>query len=158
MKILFPLMASILLVLLIACSDDEPADRGNQQQASSDQLSIPRNATRQSSANTGIPNIADLEEDKPLLMAQRLHGQAVEPGNGLELPIFATDRSDYQQSLRLIAKDSTDEQYQKLDAALKWLLINDLSILNDEQRLFEKIHGMTGNEVLAMVAEQIAGR
>lgn len=155
-----PLLAALSLVaVLAACSDDDQAQfEQSPSTAPAAQEGVRSAPRRQAPVAERVPHVSELDADKPLLEAARLHGGQDGPGNGLELPIFASDRAEYRESLRLIAEDSSDEQYQQLDAALKWLLINDSSIMNDEQRLFETVHGKTGSEVLALVADQITRR
>lgn len=80
------------------------------------------------------------------------------PGDGLNLVIFASDRQEYNESLRMIAEQTSDTQFQQLDAAMRYLMINDPSIMNDEQRLFEAVNGKTGMEVLQMTADLVNNR
>jgi hypothetical protein len=76
----------------------------------------------------------------------------------MEMIIYAADRREYRESLQLIAEQSSDEKFQQLDAALRYLMINDPSIMNDEQRLFEFINGKTGTEILQITADLLDNR
>jgi len=152
------LVSTVLLSAVLAgCSggDEAPAEEASAERSA---VGVPRQAPR-STRGSDVPHVSELDADKPLLEAPRLRGGGEsESSDGLDLVLFASDRTEYRDSLRLIAENSSDEQFQQLDAALKWLLINDTSIMNDEQRLFETINGMTGTEVLALVAQRLADR
>ncbi|GAB4172541.1 MAG: hypothetical protein Kow0020_07610 [Wenzhouxiangellaceae bacterium] len=143
----------IALITLTGCGGGETPSAEPESPAASN-LQAKKPAPR-----TATPAAAPrASETKPLLSAPRLKGEQSEPGNGLELVIWAGDRAQYEESLREIAAQTNDEQYQQLDAALRWMLINDRRVMNKEERLFELINGKTGMEVLQMVAEELNSR
>ena len=147
-------LTCVVLALLITsgCSDHQD-DRQVGQQKPSAELAVnrtPPNTTGSYSDQDTSEKAPIGDSQKPLVSAPRLRGQAEAEGNGLDFIIFAGDREQYAESLQIIAESTTDEQYQQLDAAIRWLLINDPSIMNKEDRLFEQIDGKTGTEILQM--------
>lgn len=155
-KILFASLASVML--LAACSKEpEPSA---QPESTASTKEFPKRAAPRADRNptASSAEIAPAEDDQPLIAAPRLYGQSPVPGDGLNLMIFASNRQEYKESLRLIAEQTSDEQFQQLDAAIRYLMINDPSIMNDEQRLFEAINGKTGMEVLQMTADLLNNR
>jgi hypothetical protein len=161
MKSKYFLLTCFLAGLLVACSsaDDNEPPATESSTVPAPEIRAARQESRTAAqTRTNPPTLAELDDEKPLLEAARLHGASEAPGTGLDLLIFASDRREYRESLALIAENSSDEQYQQLDAALRWLLINDPSIMNDEQRLFTAINGKSGSEILEMVVEKLGQR
>lgn len=156
MSIRITILSMTLLFLVIGCSSEpEPAAP----EPSRSIETAPRSAPSVSSRAAPAASTASQVEDNLELIAKpRLTGRSPVPGNGLETVIFATTREEYAESLSMIAEETSDEQYQQLDAALRWLMINDASIMNDEARLFERINGKTGTEILQMTADQVQNR
>jgi len=156
--LIFPATA-LAIGILAGCSGGD-SDSADGSETASDQSSVQSNPIPRGSSTTRerLPDVTELDDDKPVIAAPRLRGGSETDAGGLDLVIFASGRKEYRDSLRLIAEGSTDKQFQQLDAALRWLLINDPSIMNNEQRLFEAINGKTGNQVLDMVAERVNAR
>ena len=155
--LIFP--ATVLAIgILAGCSGGE-SDSADGTESASDRSVQSNPIPRGSSASRErLPDVTELDDDKPIIEAPRLRGSSETDAGGLDLVIFASGRQEYRDSLRLIAEGSTDTQFQQLDAALRWLLINDPSIMNNEQRLFDTVNGKTGNQVLELVAERVNGR
>lgn len=147
----------VAAALLTACSNDPESTAQSEQAPESGELSVNRTAPDRSAPE---PQTARSEDrDQPLISAPRVRGQAEsEDGGGMEMIIYAADRREYQESLQLIAEQTTDRQFQQLDAALRYLMINDPSIMNNERRLFEFINGKTGAEIMQATAELLENR
>jgi len=154
--------AAIALILsaivLAACSNEQASQ--NEASESPDDLMVNRSAPETSARVPAPRPAAPAEEsERPLIEAPRIRGQAeASDGSGMDLIIYAADRREYQESLQLVAEQSTDSEFQQLDAALRYLMINDPSIMNDEKRLFEFINGKTGEEILQATANLLDDR
>jgi len=152
-------LVGILLVslLLLGCSEDQDADSAQAENESSE-ISVNRSAPSRTARAPAAPAAAP-SVDEPLISAPRLKGQAeTSDGSGMDMIIYASDRREYQESLQLIAEQSTDQQFQQLDAALRYLMINDPSIMNKEQLLFEFVNGKTGTEIMQATADLLKAR
>ena len=153
------LIASLASVLLLAGCGKEPEPVAEPESTGS-ALELPQRAAPRADRNrpAATPEVVQPEDDQPLSAAPRIKGESPVPGDGLNLVIFASDRQEYNESLRMIAEQTSDTQFQQLDAALRYLMINDPSIMNNEQRLFETINGKTAMEVLQMTADLVNNR
>ena len=143
--------------MLTACSDDPESTAQTDEAPDSGAVSVNRTAPARSAPEQ--PAASPDDREQPLISAPRIRGQGEsEDGGGMDMIIYAADREEYQESLQLIAEQTTDRQFQQLDAALRYLMINDPSIMNDEQRLFEFINGKTGTEIMQATSERLKNR
>jgi len=86
----------------------------------------------------------------------RLEGTATEEGYGLTMIVDGSSPQAFQQSLEMIAEDTSEEQYRSLDSALRFLRVNSPQGWEGAASLYASLDGMTGEEIIEH-AMQIRG-
>ncbi|NEZ04089.1 hypothetical protein G4Y73_07975 [Wenzhouxiangella sp. XN201] len=143
-----------VLVLAVACGQsEEPAVEAEteaaQEQSTDSDREIRRSAEREEPAELPRRDQVDPEKKIP-----RMEGEAEEEGYGLTMVVDGSSPQAFQESLELIAMDTTSSQYQQLDAALRYLGTYDSSAWGGGMSaLYKSLDGMTGEEIIQRAQE-----
>jgi len=138
------LVITMTAAFLAACGDKPAPDSGDNE-SSSPQM-IERKA---SGAEAEQAEQAQFKQ--PSTTNQALidnEGRLAEDGSGLELVINATDAAEFSDSLRWIAEDSSKEQFDRLETALRVIRTYHPQVLGSEERMLQLVDGKTGNELI----------
>lgn len=152
---------TILSVLLLAAAcgqDEEPAveeetEVAQEQQSTDDGREIRRSSEREEPAELPRRDQVDPEKKIP-----RMQGEAEEEGYGLTMVVDGSSPQAFQESLELIAMDTTPEQYRQLDSALRYLGTYDPAAWSGMPALYESLDGMTGEEIIERARERREAR
>jgi len=150
---------SILSVLLLATacgqSDEPAAESGETAQAetTAEQREVRRERERAEPQELPRRNEVD-----PAKKIPKIEATAEQDGYGLTMVVDGSSPEAFQESLELIAMDTTQEQYRQLDSALRYLGTYDPAAWGGMAALYESLDGMTGEEIIAHAREQRAKR
>ena len=105
MKMNLKIALILSAAVLAACGGDEQQP---EQPATSNSAveSAPRTAPRSTADQRGDAAAVNQADQEELIAAPRLTGESPVAGDGLNLLVFASDRAEYQESLRLIAEQT----------------------------------------------------
>lgn len=140
-RILVIIMAAAFLA---ACGDKPATDAGE------DQSSSPQMIERKAATPKPEP-AAESQFKQPSTSNQAMienEGRLTEDGSGLDLVINATDAAAFSDSLRWIAEDTSKEQFDRLETALRVIRTYHPQVLGSEERMMHLVDGKTGNELI----------
>jgi hypothetical protein len=138
---------SALLLLSTGCSDDPAPNEQTDTETSSPEM-VQREAPADSTRTTGT---ASAQED--FSVVPDVSGRLEQEGAGLDTVIDASSKQAYAESLRWIAEDASQEQMRRLERSIRFIHMYDPTIYTSEQRLMDRIDGMTGAEIIELARE-----
>lgn len=146
--------------LLIACrSEPEPPPEPTAEAAPAAQTQ-PRREVRQREPEPAAP-VRDTSTLPPLQDPSRqlpsLRGELAEDGWGLEHLIDGSSPAAFAQSLELIASDTSVQQYQEFNSALRYLQTYSLAT-RDLASFYRTLDNLSANEVIERAREQQRAR
>ena len=72
-------------------------------------------------------------------------------GDGMELPLDGSSLDAWDASMARVKRHSTEASYTTLENAIDYLLVYDLEVQRDKEKLAAKLDGLTGYEVVDKV-------
>ena len=72
-------------------------------------------------------------------------------GDGMEIPLDGTSLEAWDASMARVKRHSTEASFTTLNNAIDYLLVYDLEVKRNKEKLVAKLDGLTGNEVVAKV-------
>lgn len=147
-------MKKILCILSVAflavgCgSDEQPAEEKTeaaQEQPAETEREVVRRSERQEEESQPLPRRDEVDPEKRI---PRIKGDAQEEGYGLTMVVDGSSAQAFQESLELIAMDTSQAQYDNLDAALRFLATYDTAAWSGLPNLYKTLDGMTGEEII----------
>lgn len=137
-----------LAFLVAGCGQEEapaePTAETSQEQANDDQREI----VRREESRTEAQPLPRRDEENPEKRIPRMEGEAEEEGYGLTMIVDGSSPEAFKDSLELIAMDTSDQQYQQLDSALRFLGTYDTAAWQGLPNLYSSLDGMTGEEII----------
>ncbi|MDZ7791007.1 MAG: hypothetical protein U5L08_11055 [Xanthomonadales bacterium] len=135
--------------LVIGCGSDEQAPAEEtaqpaQEEAAQDERTV-RRSEEPAQESQPLPR---RDREDPEKRIPRIEGEATEEGYGLTMVVDGSSPEAFQESLELIAMDTSQEQYRKLDAALRFLGTYDTAAWSGLPNLYKTLDGMTGEEII----------
>ena len=73
-------------------------------------------------------------------------------GDGMEIPLDGTSLEAWYASMARVKRHSTEASFTTLNNAIDYLLVYDLEVKRDKEKLVAKLDGLTGYEVVAKVS------
>lgn len=139
--------------LAIGCGTDDPSGaeettQASEEAATDNQREIVRREERQEQPEEPVSR-AETDPEKKI---PRIDGTAEEEGYGLTMVVDGSSPEAFQESLELIAMDTSKEQYRRLDAALRFLGTYDTAAWSGLPNLYKTLDGMTGEEIIERAA------
>lgn len=92
---------------------------------------------------TGSKTAANLPTEAEI---QELYG-----GDGMKIPLDGSSLENFEASLELVKKHSTEDSFTTLRNSIQYLLVYDLEVRRNREALAAKLNGRTGEEVKSMV-------
>lgn len=137
-----------LALLAVGCGQsDEPA--AEQPEPAVEQAAAPsERQVRRSTQREATAELPRREEQDPGKNIPRFEGEAEQDGYGLTMVVDGSTPQAFQESLELIAMDTTSDQYSQLDSALRFLGTYDQTSWAGLDNLYESLDGMTGEEII----------
>lgn len=144
-----------LALVLTACGEEEtPPPEESPQTAQEESSSNEREIRRSDDQGREEPEaLPRRDQEDPSKKIPRLEGEAEEGGYGLTMVIDGSSPEAFQESLELMAMDTSEEQYQQLDSALRYLGTYDTAAWSGLPDLYENLDGMTGEEIIERARE-----
>ena len=136
--------------LAIGCGADDPAptekpEEKAQTQSSDSGRKIVRRGERQDREPESLQRRDSVDPEKKI---PRVEGEAQEEGYGLTMVLDGSSPQAFQESLELIAMDTSKAQYQKLDSALRFLGTYDTAAWSGLPSLYKSLDGLTGEDII----------
>lgn len=136
--------------LAVGCGSDEqpPAEESTQaaqEQPAETDREVVRRSERQQEESQPLPRRDDVDPEKRI---PRMEGEAQEEGYGLTMVVDGSSAEAFQESLELIAMDTSQAQYRQLDSALRFLATYDTAAWSGLSNLYKTLDGMTGEEII----------
>ena len=72
-------------------------------------------------------------------------------GDGMDIPLDGSSLAAFDASMARVKRHSTEANYTTLSNAIDYLLVYDLEVNRNKEKLVAKLDGLTGNEVIAKV-------
>lgn len=140
-KLIFPIAASLLL---FGCGQDEPEAPSEPEAAeqATDQRES-RREVRRAEEPSSEPAPDRNEKKVPVL-----EGQAETEGHGLTMIMDGSSPEAFEESLSLVAQDTSKEQYRKLDQAIRHLEVYSSAGWSGKASLYKSLDGMTAEEII----------
>ncbi|WP_147306604.1 MULTISPECIES: hypothetical protein [unclassified Wenzhouxiangella] len=140
--------------LAIGCGTDEQpppeeTTQAAQEESADDQREIVRRDERQQEEEPESLRDRDADPEKKI---PRIDGSADEEGYGLTMVVDGSSPEAFQESLELIAMDTSKDQYRQLDSALRFLGTYDTAAWKGLPNLYKTLDGMTGEEIIERAA------
>ncbi len=152
-KLILPLATALILA---GCGSDNDEVETTASETAQDAAAAPardtapemesRRDVRRSRDQEITPQLAEPEE--PARSVPRMQGSAETDGYGLTMIVDGSSTAAFEQSLELIAEDTTAEQYRQLDAAIRYLRAYSSSAWGDLENLYATLDGKTGEEII----------
>ena len=145
-RFILPIAATLILA---GCgSDSDEIETAVQEEAAEPTTQTqPRREVRREEERMEVPartpQSDDVERNIP-----RIQGSATEEGYGLTMIVDGSSPQAFQQSLELMAEDTTQEQYRQLDSALRYLRAYSPEAWQGTPNLYASLDGMTGEEII----------
>lgn len=139
--------------LAVGCGSDEPAPAEETNQSAQEEAGQDERTVRRSESEQETQPLPRRDREDPEKRIPRIAGEATEEGYGLTMVVDGSDPEAFQESLELIAMDSSEEQYRRLDAALRFLGTYDTAAWSGLPNLYKTLDGMTGEEIIERAEE-----
>lgn len=149
-------------MLLAACGSEEPDEPATEPQpepqAEAEPRRDPNRVQRQNTTRDKIgPSPDSFDQDRQELLP-RVTGQQQEEGYGLTMVVDGSSPEAFHQSLQWIAEDTSEEQYQKLASAVRYLRMYSSVAQESHAALYESLDGMTGEQIIERGEEIVERR
>ena len=72
-------------------------------------------------------------------------------GDGMELPMDGSSLEAWDASMARVKRHATEASYTTLNNAITYLLVYDLEVRRNKEKLVAKLNGLTGYEIVAKV-------
>ena len=72
-------------------------------------------------------------------------------GNGMEIPLDGSSLAAFDASMAMVKRHSEPDDYTSLENSIEYLLVYDLEVKRNKEKLAAKLDGLNGYEVIAKV-------
>jgi len=135
--------------LVIGCgADEQPPAEETTEAAQGQPADSERDVVRRGEREQEPEPLERRDTVNPERKIPRIEGEAEEEGYGLTMVLDGTSPEAFQESLELIAMDTSREQYRQLDSALRFLGTYDTAAWSGLPNLYKTLDGMTGEEII----------
>lgn len=135
--------------LVIGCgADEQPPAEETTEAAQEQPADSERDVVRRGEREQEPEPLERRDTVNPEKKIPRIEGEAEEEGYGLTMVLDGTSPEAFQESLELIAMDTSREQYRQLDSALRFLGTYDTAAWSGLPNLYKTLDGMTGEEII----------
>lgn len=152
---IIPTAIAAAALLVAGCGNDEQAEQAEQAAETGES---PRMIQREAPRSAPGPEPEEDRKSADFRVVPDLEGKLEQDGMGLETIIDASSKQAYAESLRWIAEDVSQQQYESLERSLRMIQAYDSSVLGNEKRFLESIDGKTGQEVIDRATQLIQNR
>jgi hypothetical protein len=78
-------------------------------------------------------------------------GSSQQSTNVMNQPVDFSSAEAVEKSLQNIREKEGDKAYKKLNGAMQYLMVYDLSVKNNKEKLYAQLDGMTPEQIIAKV-------
>ncbi len=146
MRKLSIMIAMLALVFAAACQSNQNADSASEPDEPEATASTEAEAEEPRFERRRPPR--EPSDNRP---PPRMEGGLVDEGPGLTFIIDATDMDTLEQSLELIADETSQAQYQRLQGSIDMLRFYSLQ---PTDQFYSSLDGMTGEEIIERAQER----
>ncbi len=145
------IFAFLVFLSLVAVGCGSDANKSETEEVKQESESPERTTRREIRAQDELQaqrqrtRTVDPAKDIPRIQPQL---QSEEGAHGLTMIVDGTSPQAFQESLELIASESTAAQYGELDAALRYLKAYSPEAWRGVENLYKTLDGMTGEEII----------
>lgn len=157
--LLLTMLSIVTLFGLIGCSSEpEPVENLAEPEIAAAPREAPardQQAARQGSEQQTLPGptSSGLHRYVP-----DVEGQLESEGTGLMMIVDGSSAAAFKDSLSLISSDTSAEQYQSLERAIRYLHSYDPRFMGVDARMREGLNGMTGQEIIDLADQRTRER
>ncbi len=144
-------------VLMSGCQSDRD-EAPTTETVEQETAAVSERVTRQRSAAGEAAVRAAQPLGDPTRQIPRLEGQFAESGAGLAHIVDGTSPEAFAQSLQIIASETSAEQYERLDSALRFLGMYSSAAWSGLPGLYQSLDNMTGEEIIEHANRLMAER
>jgi hypothetical protein len=72
-------------------------------------------------------------------------------GDGMEIPLNGSSLAAFEASLARVKRHSSETDYSALEGAIEYLLVYEIGLNGNREKLAAQLDGHTGNQVIEMV-------
>ena len=136
---------AVSMMALTGCGGDEPAEPATE---TTTQNTAPQRerTIRRSEPSPELP--PSRRDEDPAKRIPKVTGQADYEGYGLTFMVDGSSPEAFAESLELIASDSSPDQYRQLDSAIRYLQVYSSDGWSGLPGFYERLNGMTGEEII----------
>lgn len=147
--------------LVGGCGQDDPPESDASAQAAAEQTQSNRNVVRRSERQDRSALMSERDTSRSSASGDdasrripKLEGEAGEgEGFGLTIPVDGSSPEAFRDSLEMIAADSSKEEFNNLDSALRYLSTYDTAAWQGLSNLYLTLDGMSGEEIIKRAGE-----
>jgi len=144
-------MTALAVSLLAGCQSNEPEETAAPEPARSTPAAeqpapARRSAAEQRPARTE-PAQASTTDVNPAREIPRLEGELGSEGYGMTMIVDGSSPEAFAESRKIIASDTSPEQYQALDSAIRYMKTYSMGS-RDLETFYQSLDGMTAEEII----------
>ena len=136
--------AALLLVMLTACSDDEQSQRSADKVATSN-AGASANAAGEAKSKRAVRPQRETPKKAPPPKLEAFQSAAV-----MSQPVDFSTPENVASTMTAIEEGAGEQASSRVESAIGYLLVYDLSVSRNKQKLYEKLNGKTPNDIIAM--------
>lgn len=134
----------LLLAMLTACAEDDQSENAASKAADTSKAMANTQAAEDKPKRSKRPERVAPKEAAP----QKL--EAFQSAAIMSKPVDFSSPENVTASFQAIQKEAGDEASSRVKNAINYMLVYDLSVGRNKQKLYEKLNGKTPNEIMAM--------
>lgn len=135
----------LLLAMLTACAEDDQSNSSANKAAETSNAAVAKPA-ESTSQRSKRPAQVDPKKAEPQTL------EAFQSAAIMGQPVDFSSAENVASSLQTIQQEAGAEAANRVESAINYMLVYDLSVGRNKQKLYKKLDGKTPNEILGMSA------
>jgi|GEM_PF-1459539 len=136
--------AVLLLGILTACAEDDQNNNAAGKAADTSKAVATTKPAQDKAKRPTRPQPTEPKAAEP----QQL--EAFQSAAIMSKPVDFSSPQSVASSIQAIQKDAGDEASSRVESVINYMLVYDLSVGRNKQKLYDKLNGKTPNEILAL--------
>lgn len=135
---------ALLLTILTACAEDDQSNNATNKAAETSKAVANTKSAENKTDRPARPQRSEPKAAAPKTLA------AFQSAAIMSKPVDFSSPENITNSMQAIQTEAGDEASARVDSAINYMVVYDLSVGGDKQKLYEKLNGKTPNEILDM--------
>lgn len=135
----------LLMTVLTACAEDDQSNSTADKAAQTSETVAGTKPLENQATRSARPQSAQPVAAEPQAL------EAFQSAAIMSKPVDFSSPESFTSSIQAIREEAGDEASTRIESALDYMLVYDLSVGRNKQKLYEKLNGKTPNEILAMM-------